>query len=53
MGFSKTCPICMQNFFSLLTYMSHIKSNHNKISPKEFTKNNNELKWSFRKNEGI
>ena len=51
MGFSKTCPLCLQNFFSLVTYMSHIKSNHSKVSPKEFVKYNTELKWAFRKND--
>ena len=48
MSFSKTCPICKQFFSSLVAYMSHIKTNHNKVHPDEFIKNNGELKWSFR-----
>jgi len=48
MGFNKTCPICNQNFLSLVNYMSHIKSNHSKTSPDLFVKEQGELKWSFR-----
>jgi hypothetical protein len=51
MGFAKTCPRCSQDFISLVTYMSHIKNNHGKISPKEFVKDDGELKWSFRNDE--
>jgi len=51
MGFAKTCPICTQDFSSLVTYMSHIKNNHNKESPTAFVKEKGELKWSFR-NDG-
>ncbi|WP_179372159.1 hypothetical protein [Nitrosopumilus ureiphilus] len=51
MVFSKTCPICKQDFISLETYMSHIKSNHDKVRPEEFVKSNGELKWSFRSND--
>ncbi|MFQ5475514.1 MAG: hypothetical protein ACE5DT_00600 [Nitrosopumilus sp.] len=51
MGFSKTCPLCLQSFSSLAIYMSHIKSNHSKISPEAFVKDNNELKWSFKQND--
>jgi hypothetical protein len=47
MVFSKTCPACKQDFFSLVNYMSHIKNNHGKIHPEEFMKSNVELKWSF------
>jgi len=48
MTFSKTCPVCKQFFSSLVSYMSHIKSDHAKIPPKDFLKDNNELTWSFR-----
>jgi len=48
MGFTKTCPICKQDFFSLVSYMSHIKKNHDKESPEAFVKENGELKWSMR-----
>jgi hypothetical protein len=51
MGFAKTCPLCKQDFISLVTYMSHIKSNHGKISPEEFVKDDGELKWSFRNDD--
>ena len=51
MGFTKTCPICTQDFFSLVTYMSHIKSNHNKEAPTAFVKEKGELKWSFRNDD--
>lgn len=49
MGFSKTCPICKNDFSSLMTYMSHIKSNHSKTSPEAFVKDNHELKTGFRR----
>lgn len=51
MGFNKTCPICNQDFVSLVNYMPHIKSNHNKTSPDLFVKGNGELKWSFRNDD--
>ncbi|HSB83101.1 MAG TPA: hypothetical protein VLD64_01260 [Nitrosarchaeum sp.] len=51
MGFSKTCPLCKQTFLSLVTYMSHIKNNHNKVSPDMLTKDTVELKWSWTKND--
>jgi len=51
MGFSKTCPLCKQTFLSLVTYMSHIKSNHDKVSPDILTKDTVELKWSWTKND--
>jgi len=51
MVFSKTCPICRQGFDSLEIYMSHIKSNHDKVRPEEFVKNSGELKWSFRSDD--
>ena len=50
MGFSKSCPICNQDFGSLVNYMSHIKNNHEKVSPEEFVRSNEETKWSFRNN---
>ena len=50
MGFNKTCPICKQNFLSLFVYMSHIKSNHDKVPPDIFAKDNSELKWTWSKN---
>jgi len=31
--------------------MSHIKNNHNKISPDMITKASGELKWSWSKND--
>jgi len=51
MGFTKICPLCSQVFVSLETYVSHIKNNHSKESPKEFVKKYGELKWSWRNNE--
>ncbi len=48
MGFTKTCPLCKQDSFSLVDYMSHIKNNHNKESPEAFVEKKDELKWSFR-----
>jgi hypothetical protein len=51
MGFTKTCPICKQDFFSLVTYMSHIKNNHSKESPNVFVKEKGELKWSLRNDD--
>lgn len=51
MVFSKTCPICNQDYVSLETYMSHIKSDHSKLRPEEFVKNSGELKWSFRSDD--
>jgi len=51
MEFNKTCPLCKQNFLSLVTYMSHIKSIHNKVSPDIITKDAAELKWSWTKND--
>ncbi|MCA9811799.1 MAG: hypothetical protein KC483_02935 [Nitrosarchaeum sp.] len=50
MTFSKTCPVCKQDFLSLVNYVSHIKKDHDKVSPEEFVKNQGELKWSFREN---
>ena len=51
MGFTKTCPICQQDYFSLVDYMSHIKNNHSKESPEVFVKEKGELKWSFKNND--
>ena len=51
MGFTKACPLCNENFVSLVSYMSHIKSSHQKISPEEFVKDKGEIKWSFRQDE--
>ncbi len=48
MAFGRICPLCKQNFFSLVTYMSHIKNSHSKIPPEEFVKTEVEIKWSFR-----
>lgn len=51
MGFTKRCPLCNENFVSLVSYMSHIKSSHQKISPEEFVKDKGEIKWSFKQTE--
>ena len=51
MAFSKTCPVCRQDFVSLVAYMDHIKINHNKVPPEEFVKSSGELKWSFRSDD--
>lgn len=51
MAFTKTCPLCKNNFVSLETYMSHIKTNHDKVRPEEFVKSSGELKWSFRSDD--
>lgn len=48
MKFSKTCPVCNEDFSSLNLYMSHIKIKHSKVSPEKFVKKTEELKWSFR-----
>jgi len=48
MAFTKNCPLCEQEFFSLVSYMSHIKNNHNKESPDVFVKEPGELKWRLR-----
>lgn len=50
MEFSKTCPLCKKQFSSIITYMAHIRNKHSKVSPEEFVKNTDELKWSFREN---
>lgn len=51
MVFKKTCPLCKENFLSLGVYMTHIKNNHDKISPEAFVQNSDELKWSFRNSD--
>ena len=51
MAFSKICSLCNHEFTSLENYMSHIKNNHEKVSPEEFVRQHGELKWSFRNAE--
>ena len=51
MGFVKTCPICNENYSSLVAYMAHIKNNHSKESPEIFVRESGELKWKLR-NDG-
>ncbi|MGY5149930.1 MAG: hypothetical protein ACW9W3_07685 [Candidatus Nitrosopumilus sp. bin_68KS] len=51
MVFTKTCPICKHDYASLENYMSHIKTNHDKVRPEEFVKSSGELKWSFRSDD--
>ncbi|MCV0400803.1 MAG: hypothetical protein K5777_02290 [Nitrosopumilus sp.] len=51
MGFTKTCPVCNENYFSLVTYMSHIKNVHSKESPEVFVKESGELKWRLRNDD--
>ncbi|QLH02742.1 hypothetical protein C5F47_03815 [Nitrosopumilus cobalaminigenes] len=51
MGFAKTCPVCNENFSPLVTYMSHIKNNHNKESPQTFVREAGELKWRLRNDD--
>lgn len=48
MVFSKICPICKEEFLSLVDYMTHIKNKHSKVPPEYFVRNSEELKWSFR-----
>jgi len=50
-GFTKTCPVCNENYFSLVTYMSHIKNVHSKESPEVFVKESGELKWRLRNDD--
>ncbi|QUC64121.1 hypothetical protein NsoK4_06635 [Nitrosopumilus sp. K4] len=51
MAFSKTCPVCKQDFSSLLDYTLHIKDSHSKAHPEEFVSNKEEIKWSFRQQD--
>ena len=51
MVFGKICPLCKQNFFSLATFMTHIKNSHPKTPPEEFVRKEGETKWSFRNDE--
>ena len=51
MGFAKTCPVCNENYSSLVTYMSHIKNNHSKESPETFVRESGELKWRLRNDD--
>jgi hypothetical protein len=51
MGFSKVCPICKQNFSSLVSYMAHIKSDHSKEDPQTFVREHGELKWRLRNDD--
>jgi hypothetical protein len=48
MSFEKNCPICEEDFTSLVAYMTHIKNKHGKLPPEYFVRNSRELKWSFR-----
>jgi hypothetical protein len=51
MGFTKICPVCNENCPSLVTYMAHIKNNHNKESPETFVRESGELKWKLRNDD--
>ena len=51
MTFSKTCPICEQDFTSLVDYMSHIKNNHSRESPSTLVREEGELKWRLRNDD--
>jgi hypothetical protein len=51
MVFTKTCPVCNENYSSLVTYMSHIKNNHSKESPETFVRESGELKWRLRSDD--
>ena len=51
MAFSKICPICNQDYSSLVTYMSHIKNDHSKEPPESFVREPGELKWRLRSDD--
>lgn len=47
-AFDKICPLCKIMYFSLSEYMSHIKDEHDGVSPETLINNNEELKWKLR-----
>ena len=51
MPFNKICPMCNQDYSSLVTYMAHIKNNHSKESPESFVREPGELKWRLRNDD--
>jgi len=44
----KTCPLCKKKFYSVVSYKSHVRNKHSKISREEIIKDVEELKELFR-----
>lgn len=47
-SFKKRCPVCANNFSSLVEFMKHVKNEHEDISPEKMAEMGKEHKWKLR-----
>ena len=47
--FSKQCTACNKSFSDLMEYMTHLRTDHKDITPKQILAMGEEAKWKLRK----
>ncbi|MDP6304162.1 MAG: hypothetical protein QF657_06370 [Candidatus Nitrosopelagicus sp.] len=46
--FSKKCSVCLEEFFDIVSFMSHIKEKHGNLSPEQLRDIGHQKKPSFK-----